>query len=291
MILRPKCVPAVLIALLVFAGGSVAANPVLPVPTQMPASVTIAELVKTLKIADVIDVMRLEGLSYGTEMESDLFPGQGGSSWTTVVELIYDGPTMQARFQDAFAKQLAGHEKDVPAIQRFFGAELGQRILTLEVEARRSLMDPAVEDAAKARVEAMMAETAPRLAALETFSETNDLIEMNVMGALNSNLAFFQGMAEVGTIDQDMSQQDMLMDVWGQEPDIRAETESWVYPYLALAYGPLTDAELEAYIDFSKTGPGQVLNAALFAAFDTIFNAISRDLGRAAAKQMMGEDI
>ena len=33
------------------------------------------------------------------------------------------------------------------------------------------------------------------------------------------------------------------------------------------------------------------LNTAMFAAFDKLFVAISRDLGRAAARQMQGEDI
>jgi hypothetical protein len=293
MSLRPKVASAVLIGLLVLTGRAEQgfANPAPPVAPQALGSTTVADLVKTLKITDVIDVMRLEGLSYGAEMETELLQGHGGAAWSSVVEMIYDRPTLQARFADAFAQQLATRQQDLPAIQQFFGTELGQRILTLEIEARRSLMDAATEDAAKARVEDMMAKATPRFAALEDFSNTNDLIEMNVSGTLNSNLAFFQGLAEVGALGQDMTQDDVLAEVWGQEPDIRAETEAWVYPYLALAYDPLSDQELASYIAFSKTGPGQVLNTALFAAFDSVFNTISHNLGLAVAKQMMGEDI
>lgn len=271
--------------------GQTFASPVIQIQSQSVGVADVETLVETLKIADVIEVMRLEGLSYGAEMEQELFSGQGGASWTAVVALIYDGPTMQARFGTAFAKQLEGHEKDLAAMQAFFGADLGQRILTLEVEARRSLMDQAVEDAAKALVEDMMAEASPRFDGLQAFSDANDLIEMNISGALNSNLAFFQGMAEVGGPDPDMTQEDMLMTVWEQEPEIRAETETWIYPYLSLAYGPLSDEELAAYTAFSKTDAGRALNGALFGAFDVVFSAISRDLGRAAAKQMMGQDI
>jgi hypothetical protein len=104
-------------------------------------------------------------------------------------------------------------------------------------------------------------------------------------------LAFFQGLAEVGGGVGEIPEEDMLADVWAQEPDIRAETEAWILPYLSLAYGPLSDDELAEYIGFSKTGPGQKLNHALFAAFDAVFSQISRDLGRATAKQMLGEDI
>jgi hypothetical protein len=62
-------------------------------------------------------------------------------------------------------------------------------------------------------------------------------------------------------------------------------------PYLAMAYQPLSDADLEAYIAFSRTPEGQVLNRALFAAFDALFNALSRDLGLAAARLMAGQDL
>lgn len=293
MIFRSKLRLIATISLLVsgLVGAPGLANPLPSLLVQEKSLPSVATLVATLKIADVIDVMRLEGLNYGAQMEEELFPGEGGEAWASVVELIYDGPTMQSRFEDAFARQFLGDEEEMPAIEQFFGTDLGQKILALEVEARRSLMDDAVEDAAKAQVDEMIAEEAPRMEALQDFADTNDLVEMNISGAMNSNLAFFQGMAEVGGQTKDMTEEDMLMDVWSQEPDIRAETESWVFPYLALAYGPLSDDEMAAYVAFSKTGPGQKINSALFGAFDTVFSAISRDLGRAAARQMMGEDI
>ncbi|MGO4909033.1 DUF2059 domain-containing protein [Pseudorhodobacter sp. W20_MBD10_FR17] len=271
--------------------GAADAKPAYLVQAQTRSISTVVDLVKTLKIAEVIDVMRLEGLRYGASMEDELFSGNGGAGWARAVEIIYDGPTMQARFNQAFAAALKGADADLAAMDGFFATELGQRILSLEIEARRSLMDEAAEDAAKARAEEMMAEAAPRIEALQAFSEANDLIELNIAGAMNANLAFFQGLSEVEGGTGGMPEEDMLADVWGQEPDIRAETEAWVLPYLALAYGPLSDDELASYIGFSKTGPGQKLNHALFSAFDVVFSQISRDLGRAAAKQMMGEDI
>jgi hypothetical protein len=265
------------------------ADPTPLVRVQAPALVS--PLMKMLRIDEVVEVMRLEGVEYGAQMEADLFPGKGGASWASIVAMIYDGPTMLSRFDAAFARQLVGGEVEIAQIQAFFGTELGQRILALEIEARHSLMDDAIKDAATARVEDMEAAGDARFEVLLEFSQVNDLIEANVSGALNSNLAFFQGMAEVGALAQDMTEEDMLMDVWSQEPDIRAETEAWVFPYLALAYGPLSDADMAAYLSFSKTKAGQKLNNALFGAFDEFFRAISRDLGRAAAKQMMGEDI
>ena len=69
------------------------------------------------------------------------------------------------------------------------------------------------------------------------------------------------------------------------------ETEDWLFPFLALSYAPLSDAELQGYIDFSRTAAGKKMNTALFAAFDAVFVQISRDLGRAVAQQMTGDDI
>jgi hypothetical protein len=293
MNIRENLVAMCLFAVFGWGGSLVAAGAKPPylVEVQAGSASAVANLAETLKIAEVIDVMRLEGLLYGASMEEELFLGNGGAGWARAVEIIYDGPTMQARFDAAFGAALTDADAELAAMASFFATALGQRILTLEIEARRSLMDEAVEDAAKARVEDMMAEAAPRIEALQVFSESNDLIELNIAGAMNANLAFFQGLAEVGGGVGEIPEEDMLADVWAQEPDIRAETEAWILPYLSLAYGPLSDDELAEYIGFSKTGPGQKLNHALFAAFDAVFSQISRDLGRATAKQMLGEDI
>jgi hypothetical protein len=48
---------------------------------------------------------------------------------------------------------------------------------------------------------------------------------------------------------------------------------------------------MEAYIAFSETPAGATMNAALFAAYDELFGAISHDLGRAAAEMLSGQDI
>ena len=111
------------------------------------------------------------------------------------------------------------------------------------------------------------------------------------MGAMNANLAFYRGLSESGAFPAEMTEDQMLSDVWAQEPDVRAETTDWLYPFLSLAYQPLSDDQLEAYIAFSETAAGDRLNGALFAAFDKVFTQISYDLGRAAAGQMQGEDI
>ncbi|MGQ0567813.1 MAG: DUF2059 domain-containing protein [Gemmobacter sp.] len=260
-------------------------------PVEAPAAATAGDLSRILMIPGIIAVMRDEGLAYGASLEDEMFPGRGGPSWDATVALVYDEPAMLGRFQTAFEAALHDDPATRSAIAAWFDTPLGQRILRLEIEARRTLMDEAVEEAAIERTARMVADDDPRMDALRDFAQANDLIEQNVQGALNANLGFYQGMAEVGAFGGDMTEEQMLSDVWAQETQIRDETEAWLYPFMALAYGPLSEAELRGYTDFSRTPAGRKLNAALFAAFDAVFVQISRDLGRAAARQMIGDDI
>ncbi|MCA3453348.1 MAG: DUF2059 domain-containing protein [Rhodobacter sp.] len=256
------------------------------------ASADPAALLTTLRIPEMIAVMQDEGIAYGDELEEQLFPGAGGARWDEAVARVYDEPALLERFQSAFAARLAADPQAMDQIAGFFGTDRGQQILILEIEARRALLDEAVEEAAAVSVDDMRARDDPRLALLERFATANDLIEQNVSGALNANFAFYQGMSDGGAFDgAKMTEADMLAEVWAQEPDIRAETESWLYPFLALAYKPLSDADVEAYLAFSESEAGRAMNAAMFAAFDEVFRDISRDLGRAAAEMLSGQDI
>lgn len=251
----------------------------------------LAKLSVTMQIGPIIDVMQVEGVTYGDTLATDLFPGGADSRWPQIVAGIYDAQGMKDTFNARFAQELSGDAAVIAEIEDFFGSDRGQRILTLEVSARRALLDDAVEDAAKVAAADMARDQDPRLALIRDFAVAGDLIEMNVAGAMNANLAFYQGMAETGGFGLALTEDQILSDVWGQEPEVRANTEEWLFPYLALAYRPLSDADLEAYTAFWESAAGKQLNRALFAAFDVVFTDISRDLGRAAARQMQGDDI
>jgi hypothetical protein len=173
----------------------------------------------------------------------------------------------------------------------FFESDLGRRVVTLEVSARRAMLDEAVDDAAKATMQSMMAKSDPRLALIRDFIEAGDLIEANVAGGLNANLGFYRGMVAGGAIAEATDEAAMLADVWGQEATIRHDTTEWLLSYLALAYQPLSDEDLVAYTAFSESPAGRSLNAALFAAFDAMFVDVSQELGHAAAVKMAGQDL
>ena len=88
-----------------------------------------------------------------------------------------------------------------------------------------------------------------------------------------------------------MSEEQILTDVWAQEGDIRESTTEWIYSFLYMAYGPLGDADIQAYITFSETEAGGDINRAMFESFDRLFEGISQSLGRAAAMEMTSQEL
>lgn len=253
------------------------------------APLEVAPLLEALGLFELAPVLRAEGLSYAETLQADMFPGRDTDRWMALLDKIYDVERMRQVMEAEMAQRLDPSAE--PALRAFFEADVGQRIVDLEVTARRAMLDDEIDAASRATLARLREEGDPRLVLLDQFVEVNDLIEMNVAGALNSNLAFYRGMMDGGAFDGVMTEREMLADVWSQAESIRDETAEWLYAYLALAYQPLPDADLEAYLALSERPEGTALNTALFAAFDQLFTAISRDLGRAVALMMAGEDI
>lgn len=249
----------------------------------------VAPLAEALGVPELVEIMRDEGVDYAVTLETDMFPGQGGARWTAMVGDIYNPERMEALVTSRLAEELP--EDDLTALTEFFTSEHGKRIIDLELTARRALLDDDVEATSREVWQAQQGAATPRSEAIEKFVAINSLIETNVVGALNSNYAFYVGLADGGAFTGTLTEDQMLADVWAQEPDIRSETTLWIYSYLNMAYQPLSDDDLAAYIAFSESGAGQALNTALFAAFDTLFTQVSRDLGLAASQFMAGEDI
>jgi hypothetical protein len=257
---------------------------------QTDPAQSVARIVEAMQFGPMLEVMHEEGIQYGEDLAVDLLGGQS-DRWSANVAAIYDLPKLEATFTAGFEARLMEAPDDLAAIEGFFTSAQGQNIVTLEIEARRAMLDEAVEEAAKVLMQDMVADADPRLDLLQELVAAADLEEQNVVGAMNANFAFMQGMAAAGGPAAQMTEGEMLADVWGRESDVRASTREWLYSYFALAYQPLDDADLQAYTAFWESQAGKRTNAALFAAFDEVFTGISRDLGQAAALQMQGDDI
>ncbi|MBI1218212.1 MAG: DUF2059 domain-containing protein [Rhodobacteraceae bacterium] len=255
-------------------------------PGRVQAEDPVAQVSRVLRLGEVITVMRQEGLDYGQTLRATLFPDQGGAAWAREVDTIYDVSRLQAAFDARFRAALPVAQ--VPAILAFFDTDRGRRIVSLEIAARMALRDPDVATQAHQLLDDMTKAHAPRLAALRAFAAANDLVESNVSGTMNSDVAFYEGMVAGHAKGFEMTEAQIVAEVAAQEDSIRQDTEDWLYSFLALAYAPLSDADLAAYTDFARSPAGTALNRALFTAFDGVFDAVAHDLGRAAARVLSG---
>ncbi len=260
-------------------------------PVRAEVSPQVESLAQVLQIPEIMAVLRDEGLVSSAKMLEVGEDMPADPVWQGTVGRIYDLAAMEAVFLATLDAELKDRPDTLEKAAVFFGSDMGQRALRLEIEARQALADSDVEATAAAAYGDLAKENPGRAALLDQFVAANDLIESNVMGALNANLAFLRGVAMEGGEELGMTEADMVAQVWSGEAEARAETTKWVFPFLNLAYQPLTDAELQSYVDFSLTPEGQQLNAAMFRAFDKMFDGLSRDLGRAYARHMVGQDI
>jgi hypothetical protein len=151
------------------------------------------------------------------------------------------------------------------------------------------MVDDGVEAAARDAYAMAKADDTALLSRVERFVEANDLVEANVEGALNASFQFYRGLVDGGAFE--MSEADILADVWAQEDATRADTREWLLGFLLLAYGPLEKAALDDYIALSRSEAGQALNRALFAGFNRMFDEVSYALGLAAARQMQAQEL
>jgi hypothetical protein len=261
-----------------------------PASAEVPVSEDVQAIFDGMRLGEIVDIMAEEGSADAVDMAESLFPtGQAPREWPDLVLSIYDPATAKAAVLADLAVNLEG--EDTAAMRAFLDSDAGRRMVELETAARRAMVDPEAEQAAKEEAAVALAEDSPRLDLLDRYVQANDLIEGNVAGAMNSNFAYMTGLLDGGAMQGEMTESDVLSDIAGQEPQIRADTTEWVYSFLLKAYAPADDAELEAIIAFAETEPGRALNRALFATFDARYKEISRALGLAAARYMTSREI
>ena len=109
------------------------------------------------------------------------------------------------------------------------------------------------------------------------------------MGALNSTLAFYRGLADGDALE--ISDEEILADVASQQTEIRDESEAWRSAYMLMAYQSLSPEQLARYASLYRSDQGQIVNSAIFQAYDQMYEELSYLLGRAVADQLRGQDL
>lgn len=261
-----------------------------PIGSARAAEAWLEDLEQALLLPELLAAVQDEGRAYGRDLDDQFLAGNGGSSWHAEVARIYDPARLRPIVHGVLQAELADRPGDIAAMIGFFRSDLGERIVTLELSARRALQDDAIEEAAHATLDRMDANNDARLRLLRDYVTQNDLVELNVVSALNANMAFLRALSLASGGDR-MPEVEILAQVRAQEEEMRRDTDRWMMTFASLAYAPLTDDELRAYADFSRTEAGVALNNALFSAFDTVFSQVSGDLGKAVGRWIAGTNL
>lgn len=247
----------------------------------------VERLMAALQFGDVVEIMRDEGLDYADTLARDMLPGGATQAWTGAVATIYDADRMEATVRGHFVESFG--DTETGGLIAFFTEGPGVEFIRLENSARRAMIDDGVEAAARDAARAAVAQPDARFAKIDAFVAANDLVEANVQGGMNASFQFYRGLAGGGALE--LGEDDILRDVWEQEAEMREDTREWVFAFLLMAYGPMSDEDLDAYIALSQTPEGRALNRALFAAFDRMYGDISYALGLAVARNMRTQEL
>ncbi|WP_272007364.1 DUF2059 domain-containing protein [Roseovarius sp. ZX-A-9] len=259
----------------------------MPLGAQEARETQLRELFEVLDVKGTVAVMQAEGAIYGAEIAEEMLPDADQKGWERTVARIYSPDRMQRLVEAELGKALEG--TDLDPLLTFFGSDLGANVIALELAARRALMDPEIEEAAMVRSARLRASEDPVVGPIEMIITEGDLIELNVAGALNSNMMFLRGLVDGGAFE--MTEDDILRDVWAQEEESRAETEDWLHAFLLLAYDPLSFDDLAAYAALYRSPEGQALNMALFTSYNRMYDELSYLLGQAVAAHMNSEPL
>ncbi len=99
-------------------------------PAQLAViPVPVLELSLALKVGEVMEVLREEGMASGADLASDLPRGAADPLWSAALSRIYDPAHMEAIFNQSFAQSLAGQGETVEAATAFFASPIGERAL------------------------------------------------------------------------------------------------------------------------------------------------------------------
>ncbi|MEL6913035.1 MAG: DUF2059 domain-containing protein [Pseudomonadota bacterium] len=260
---------------LVVVAGAAAADPV-------------DRLLDAMQIDEVVNILVDEGSATALGLEERMFPGRGGAAWEDEVERIYERDAREAALAADMRKRLEG--EDLAPLLAFLESDVGQRVMALEVSARRAFVDPEMEEIALSLFADAEEEEPVLHGQVMEFVEVNDLVDQNVEGAFRANAAFALGAHEAGAFPG-MSLDALVAQLWGGDEAVEADVSSWLYAYLMTAYRPLPEEDLAAYIDLSRTPSGQLLNDVLMTSFGTLFTDISFDLGSAAGRFMAQQEL
>lgn len=244
-------------------------------------------VLSALALSDIIEVMRQEGLAQAKDVTGGFLPPTAAAAWQRDLDAIYDANWMKATVAAHFIRELG--DADMSTVLAFLTSPNGKRLVALEVSARQAMSEASIEDAARSLYRDGGDAPDARRDLVAAFIRSNDMVAANVEGALHASFSYYRGLRESGALE--MSDREIIDEVWATEAETRADTSEWLNAFLLMAYAPLDDAVLAEYSALSETGAGQRMNKALFASFDQMFAEIFYALGLTTGQALQAQHL
>lgn len=239
-------------------------------------------LLEAIQMPKLLGQLAVEAEQTAGDLDEDFLQGQGGDLVVNTARRLNAPARVQPVLEAEITRLMS--EDHRRAVTSFFEADLGQRIVDLEIAARIAIYDDALLEAVQGRV----AETGVRALITEIIEES-DLIERNVQDGLAVLEQFYRGRQAGGMTDLTGSEiGGFLAEL---EEGLRVETRGWLNGFMTLAYSPIADAELQVYADFWKTQAGQAFDKALFAAFLKVMSDNSFAMGQLIGRIQASDEI
>ena len=203
--------------------------------------------------------------------------GQGGDVFAETGQRLYDPARIEAELRAGFNDRL--DPADAGQALVFFDSDQGRRIVQLEVEARRAMVDDALEETAKAAATG----GDPGEDVLRLIS-VRDLVEVNADIAVDARIAFYDGvLAAAPGLD--------TPDIEAERAIIAEETRAWITGYYMLVDSAVAENDLDTYAAFWETDVGQAVDAALAEAFQDSYVTLSYGLGQLVGRLLPQNDL
>ena len=191
--------------------------------------------------------------------------------------------------EDALARTFAAgfdaaalSDAEIVALSEFHTSDLGRRLAGAGIAARRDLQDPAVAEAAVRVVADRRVAGADIVAVLEAYHEATGLPDLNRLGAVATNLAFYRGLVDADLYDPPPAPSEMRAEVRGRAGALGAASDAWLEAYHLLVLDGLSRAERADLVDHTQTPAAQTAIRVIFAAFDAMHADAAYQMGSAA---------
>ena len=152
--------------------------------TGASAQVQVTLAMDHLRLAELIEIVRSEGIDCADSLDTDMLNGQDGPVWAEQIDTIYNIQLMSEIVRNEIATL---PEDQLRQINQFYSGLLGVDIVELEMAARAAMQHIDIKNLAVGSYQIVLAEDPQSVENILTINDADQLIDRNVTATLTPN--------------------------------------------------------------------------------------------------------